>query len=90
MVVFKIANRGKLSVECVSVGNISCKCFFRLNYEFFFGFNTENFKIGKSRKYDEDRVIYEKIEFIFQKGLYQNGKANFSGGSRPSLIRASG
>ena len=73
---FMIAQGGKSAVKCVSNSIISSKRLFPHNYEVFLAKkNQKTLNVLKIRKYDEERVSFEKNVFIFLKAFFRkNGK----------------
>ena len=74
--IFKIwvfAKFGKFAVACVPDGITSWKCLFRPNYEIFSAKIQKVSKVGKIRKYEEERVLKKRFH-LFKRLVYKNGK----------------
>ena len=69
---FKIAQGGKFTVECVSVGINYLKCLFHpCRTSFFSAKSRKTFKVGKIRTDDREGVLFEKKRFIFFENFLQ-------------------
>ena len=79
---FKIAKSCKFAVECVSNDIVSYKWLLHPTCEVFRAEKQKGFKVGKMRKYDEEKEHFQNKHFhLLKKHLYQNGKRKYAIGS---------